>query len=96
MGEHHSAQQAEPLAQPDRDQERDGLQQARGEEHHADHGERRAEPGGEPVGDERLNDEPAAEGVHGEQAAQPVDNRAGPLDGTVPRLGWLRRRWRLD
>ena len=43
------------------DQEGDRLQQARGEEHDADHADRRAEPCGEPVGDERLDDEPAAE-----------------------------------
>ncbi len=61
MGEDHGGQQPEPLAQPDRDQEGDRLQQARGEEHHADHRDRRAEAGGEPVGDERLDHEPAAE-----------------------------------
>ena len=70
MREHHRVQQADAAGEPDGELEGTGLQEADREEDDPQRGGRGAPPLGEPVREERLRDEAAAERVEGEESAQ--------------------------
>ena len=84
MGEHHRVQQADPVRQPRRRERGQPLQEPHAEEHHAQRLGRGAVPAGEPVGQERRDDEPSGERVRGEQARQPGHHAPGADQGEPP------------
>ena len=75
VGEHHRAQDPEPLGQSWRGQKRRCLQQPDREEHDAEHADRRVELRRQPVRDEGLHDEAPAEAVEREQSGETQDRR---------------------
>ena len=89
MREHHRAQEPEPLSQARRGQERRRLEQPDREEHQPEHADRRVELDREPVDDEGLHDEPAAEAVEREQSGQPKHRRTR----AVQRWGVVVAQW---
>jgi hypothetical protein len=74
MREHHRVQQSEATGEPDGDLERACLKQADGEEEDAERRRRGAPFLREPVRQEGLSDEAAAERVKGEQPTEACDD----------------------